>query len=144
MKWLYKFESKMDCGDADWIYRNGELGTFDDQNRAAMVNVFLTIILLTEIANQYADGTFDTERVLDCFKGTCATTNITEEEMEKFIKDEELEEELYSFSDDYIPTSPDICGNTHDLSFKFSRIPETVRAEKVSVNDVDKFVKASR
>ncbi len=141
MKWTYKFESKMDCCDADWIYRNGELGTFDDQNRDDMVKVFMTIILLTEIANLYADGTFDRKTALDYFKGTCATTNITEKEIDAFIKDEYLEDELFEYADEFIPYRPEFYDHPHNLSFKFSRIPEVVVEEPVSLDDVDKYVK---
>ena len=38
MKWLYKFESKMDLCDADWVRQSGELGMFDDEKREDMVN----------------------------------------------------------------------------------------------------------
>lgn len=141
MKWTYTFESKVDSGDADWVHRTGELGTFDDTNRADMVKVYLIMILLDEIAVLYSDGTFDTKQVLEFFRMTCASSNIAEEEWEKFIKDEDLEDEMFSFADEYIPQVPDLCRNSNSLSFQFKRIPEKVKAEKVLSTSVDKFVK---
>ena len=141
MKWTYTFESKIDSGDADWVPRTGELGTFDDTNREDMVKVYLIMILLDEIAVLYSGGTFDTNKVLEFFRMTCASSNITEEEWEKFIQDEELEDEMFSFADEYIPQVPDLCRHSHSLSFQFKRIPEKVKSEKVLSTSVDKFVK---
>jgi hypothetical protein len=72
---------------------------------------------------------------------TCAASNITEEEWEAFIQWEELEDEMFSFADEYIPQVPDLCRNSNSLSFKFKRIPEKVIAETVLSTSVDKFVK---
>lgn len=141
MKWTYKFESKMDLCDADWVHASGTLGTFDDTKREDMVKVFMHIILLQEIAGLYNDGTFNREMALDFFKGTCATTNITEEEWEKFIKEEYLDEDLFEYADEFIPQRPDFYCRPHNLSFKFSRIPEVVVEEPVSLDDVDKYLK---
>lgn len=141
MKWTYTFESKIDSGDADWIHRTGELGTFDDTSREDMVKVYLIMILLDEIAVQYSNGTFDPKQVLEFFRMTCASSNITEEEWEAFIQWEELEDEMFSFADEYIPQVPDLCRNAHSLSFQFKRIPEKVIAETVLSTSVDKFVK---
>ena len=134
----------MDCCDADWVHASGTLGTFDDEKREDMVKVFMHIILLQEIAGLYKDGTFDREKALDYFKGTCATTNITEEEIEAFIKEEYLDDELFEYADEFIPQRPEFYDHPHNLSFKFSRIPEVVVEEPVRINDVDKFVKAKR
>lgn len=144
MKWTYKFKSKMDLCDADWARDSGTLGTFDDEKREDMVKVFMHIILLQEIAALFNDGTFDREKALDFFRGTCATTNITEEEVEAFIKEEYLDEELFEFANEFIPQRPDFYCHPHSLSFEFSRIPEVVVEEPVKLNDVDKYVKAKK
>ena len=49
MKWLYKYEAKMDTNDADYVYRSGKLGIFDDSDINQMKDVHITMIYLNHI-----------------------------------------------------------------------------------------------
>lgn len=55
-------------------------------------------------------------------------------------KDVKVGDTVY-FADEFIPQRPDFYCHPHNLSFKFSRIPEVVVEEPVSLDDVDKYVK---
>lgn len=140
MQWEYKYKGKMDCNDADYVYSQGSLGTYDDNNRSDMVDLFLTIILLNKFASEYDDGTYDREKVLKLFRSECANTPISKDEVEKFIADNHLDQSIFDFVYDFMPRDPNDDSNAHDLSFDFYRIPSGIKEEPVTSAQVHKFI----
>lgn len=140
MQWQYKYKGKMDCNDADYVYSQGSIGTYDDTNRSDMVEVFLTIILLDKFAEEYDDGTYDREKVLDSFRSACANTPISKDEVEKFIADNHLEDSIFDFVYDFMPRDPNDDSNAHDLSFDFYRIPCGIKEEPVYSTQLKQFI----
>jgi hypothetical protein len=140
MQWEYKYKGQMDCNDADYVYSQGSLGTYDDNNRSDMVELFLTIILLNKFASEYDDGTYDREKVLKLFRTECSNTPISKDEVEKFITDNHLDQSIFDFVYDFMPRDPNDDSNAHDLSFDFYRIPSGIKEEPVTSAQVHKFI----
>jgi hypothetical protein len=140
MQWQYKYKGKMDCNDADYVYSQGSIGTYDDNNRSDMVELFLTIILLDKFAGEYDAGTNDREKVLNLFRSECANTPISKDEVEKFISDHYLDESIFDFVYDFMPRDPNDDSNAHDLSFDFYRIPCGIKEEPVYSAQVQQFI----
>lgn len=140
MQWTYKYKGRLDCNDADYVYSQGSLGTYDDNNRSDMVELFLTIILLNKFAGEYDDGTYDREKVLNLFRKECAATPISKDEVEQFIVDNHLDKSIFDFVYDFIPRDPNDDSHAHDLSFDFYRIPSGIKEEPVYSTQVHKFI----
>ena len=140
MQWQYKYKGRMDCNDADYVYSQGSVGTYDDSARSDMVELFLTIILLNTFASEYDDGTYDRKKVLKLFRSECANTPISKDEVEKFIEDNNLEKSIFDFVYDFMPNVPNDDSHAHSLSFSFYRIPCGIKEEPVNSTQVSKFI----
>lgn len=111
----------MDTNDADYVYKSGALGTFDDGDLNQMIAVHMTMMYLNCYADKFADGYADSDEVRTAFEEKCKEYGLEEAEYKNF----DIEACYYK------PRDPNDCSYAHDLEFTFNRIPADVKEENV-------------
>jgi len=135
MKWRYKFEAEMDCNDGDYAKESGELGIYDDTKQKDMLKVHLQMLFMNCHADIFDDGYANDDKVVEHFYKEAHKFGITDDELEKFIENDLVEDYQW------MPDDPNDDSRAHDLYFNFYRIPADVDEEGVDADDITNYIK---